>query len=97
MNGLHPIENFYFIEYLDNEGNLKISFALYYFKGVYYNLYNKEFFKPKKVTFIKNLTEYVKLENKFISLDVANYFKIKFAEDFIMQTQYYKNIQENSI
>ena len=41
IDELHPINSFHFIEYIDNDGNLKISFALYYFGGIYYSLFFK--------------------------------------------------------
>ena len=90
----HPIDNFHFIEYIDDEGNLKISFALYHFRGVYYGLFFKEFFKPYKIIECKKLSDYVKTDNQFISIQMAKYYKVQYAEDFITRTQFYKKLLE---
>ena len=102
MNGMHPIDlyhllptsNFHFIEYIDKTGNLNIAFALYYYKGIYYNLMLREYFTPAKITKCVKLTDYVKFDEDFISIQMAEYFKVQYAEQFIKSTKWYKNLLE---
>ena len=97
INGLHPIDKYHFIEYIDDNGNLRISFALYYFKDVYYSLMFKEFFKPTKVTMCKKLSEYVNVDNKFISMYEAKILENNYFEDFILQTNFLKRFKNENI
>lgn len=102
MNGLklrkidceYPIDKYHFIEYIDKDGNLNVAFALYYFRGVYFNLYHQKFFKPEQVTMCKKLSEYLQLNNECISINIAEYYKTQYAEDFITTTQWYKKLLE---
>jgi len=92
IDELHPINNYHFIEYIDEDGVLNVAFALYYFKGIYFNIYHQKFFKPTQVTLCKKLSEYLQLSKECISIQMAEYYKTQYAEDFITKTQWYKEV-----
>ena len=97
LNGFHPIDKFHFIEYLDENNNLRISFSLYYFKGVYFDLMFREFFKPNKITMYKKLSDYTKTDKEFLSIYEAKKLENLYFEDFILQSNFLKQLKSENL